>query len=109
MLFQKLKQEKWLMLFRKTIKELKYAKQDKFETQKELYKPITQELKKEIDEISDLRKDLIKPITYMQQQAIMGPGKQISDLNSGFNETDIKILEKHNLLKPHELFVTSYK
>ena len=41
----------------------------------------------------------------MQQQAIMGPEKQISDLNSGFNESDIKILEKYNLPMPHELFV----
>ena len=53
----KIEAGKMVDVVRKTIKEVKYAKQDKYEVQKELYKPITQELKKEIDEISDLRKE----------------------------------------------------
>ena len=44
-------------IVRKTIKEVEYAKQDKYEDIKETYKPVTQKIKKGIDEISHLREE----------------------------------------------------
>ena len=101
----KIEAGKMVDVVRKTIKEVEYAKQDQYEDRKEIYKPITQELKKEIDEISHLREEFIKsankPISFtplevqMGQEAIMPPEQQILNLDAGFTEDDLKILQKH--------------
>lgn len=48
---------KMVDIVRKTIVEEQNTMQDKYEEDKEIYKPIVQQLKKKIDEISDLREE----------------------------------------------------
>lgn len=57
----KIEAGKMVDVVRKTIKAVKTQEQDKYEEQKEAYKPFVEKLEKEIDEISVLREEMQKP------------------------------------------------
>ena len=84
---------------------------------KEELKPIPEQLDKEIDEISKLREESNKKIVpyyeQIQQLALPGPeGKQskmVSDMNKGFEEDELGIIQKYELPLPSNILIETLK
>ena len=60
LLIPKIESGKVVDVVRETIKQERDATQERYEEQKEVYKPIVEKLEKEIDEISNLREEYVK-------------------------------------------------
>ena len=55
----KIESGRMVNVVRETVREAENLRQDQYERQKEVYKPIVEKLEQEIDEISDLREDML--------------------------------------------------
>ena len=106
-------------IVRDVIKGTQISKQDVFEKKKEEFEPITEQLEKEIDEISNLREEYQKKqiIPYsgqVKQLTLQGPeGEQppkiVSDMNKGFTEDELGIIQKHQLPLPSTVLIDTLK
>lgn len=102
---------KMVSAVRKTIRQEQDDRQEKYEEQKEVYRPIVEKLEKEIDEISGLREEYVKsasaPLAYKERLAITdgSENKTVANMNKGFTEYDLGILQKHEFPLPSEVLV----
>ena len=106
----KIESGKMVNVVRQTVKEAENLRQDQYERQKEVYKPIVEKLEQEIDEISDLREDMkFKPLPAPERLAITDGSqqRQIAHMDAGFTPDDFNVFKKYNLPLPSEVFKES--
>ena len=81
-------------------------------------KPLTEKFDKEIEEISKLREDVNKQVVpyaeQVQRLALPGPSgevapKMVADMNKGFTQEQLAIIQSQQLPLPADIFLTNPK